>query len=39
MVQHRKEGDNAIYKMAPILNELKALNENLMDNDFLGKEV
>jgi len=32
-----ERGDNAIYKMAPILNELKALNENLMDNDFLGK--
>lgn len=32
-----ERGDNAIFKMAPILNELKALNENLMDNDFLGK--
>ncbi|WP_028307050.1 YgeY family selenium metabolism-linked hydrolase [Desulfitibacter alkalitolerans] len=30
-------GDNAIYKMAPILTELRALNENLMDHDFLGK--
>ena len=32
-----ERGDNAIYKMAPIINELKALNENLMDHDFLGK--
>jgi putative selenium metabolism hydrolase len=30
-------GDNAIYKMAPIINELKALNENLKDDSFLGK--
>ena len=30
-------GDNAIYKMAPIINELKALNENLKDDPFLGK--
>lgn len=30
-------GDNAIYKMAPILSELKALNENLKGDDFLGK--
>jgi len=32
-----ERGENAIYKMAPILNELKALHANLMDNDFLGK--
>lgn len=32
-----ERGDNAIYKMAPILNELKELNENLTDHDFLGK--
>jgi len=32
-----ERGDNAIYKMAPILLELKALNENLQDHDFLGK--
>lgn len=32
-----ERGDNAIFKMAPILNELKELNERLMDNDFLGK--
>lgn len=30
-------GDNAIYKMAPIINELKALNENLKYDKFLGK--
>ncbi|MDZ7673199.1 MAG: YgeY family selenium metabolism-linked hydrolase [Halanaerobiales bacterium] len=32
-----ERGDNAIYKMAPIINELKALNENLKDDPFLGK--
>lgn len=32
-----ERGDNAIFKMAPILNELKDLNERLMDNPFLGK--
>lgn len=32
-----ERGDNAIYKMAPILNELKALHENLIDDAFLGK--
>ncbi|WP_105617440.1 YgeY family selenium metabolism-linked hydrolase [Vallitalea okinawensis] len=32
-----ERGDNAIYKMAPILNELKALHENLKDDAFLGK--
>ncbi|MFW5889243.1 MAG: YgeY family selenium metabolism-linked hydrolase [Bacillota bacterium] len=32
-----ERGDNAIYKMAPILQELKKLNEKLLDNDFLGK--
>lgn len=32
-----ERGDNAIYKMAPIINELKALHANLLDNDFLGK--
>ncbi len=30
-------GDNAIYKMAPILTELEALNHRLKDDDFLGK--
>ena len=32
-----ERGDNAIYKMAPILTELRALHENLLDHDFLGK--
>ena len=32
-----ERGDNAIFKMAPILLELKELNNNLLDNDFLGK--
>ncbi|MBW6462932.1 MAG: YgeY family selenium metabolism-linked hydrolase [Firmicutes bacterium] len=32
-----ERGDNAIYKMAPILIELRALNENLGDHPFLGR--
>ena len=32
-----ERGDNAIYKMAPIILELKALNEKLPADDFLGK--
>lgn len=32
-----ERGDNAIFKMAPILNELRALHENLTDHPFLGK--
>jgi len=32
-----ERGDNAIFKMAPILTELRALHENLLDNEFLGK--
>lgn len=32
-----ERGDNAIFKMAPILNDLKALHANLADDDFLGK--
>ena len=32
-----ERGDNAIFKMAPILTELRALNENLIDDEFLGK--
>jgi putative selenium metabolism hydrolase len=32
-----ERGDNAIYKMAPILTELRALHENLKTHDFLGK--
>lgn len=32
-----ERGDNAIFKMAPILLELQALNEKLKHDDFLGK--
>src|SRR6056297_3522969 len=32
-----ERGENAIYKMAPILNDLKALNMKLKKDDFLGK--
>jgi putative selenium metabolism hydrolase len=32
-----ERGDNAIYKMAEIITEVKALNEKLKDDDFLGK--
>ncbi len=32
-----ERGDNAIYKMAGILTELRALHENLKDHPFLGK--
>lgn len=32
-----ERGENAIFKMAPILNELKELNEGLTNDDFLGK--
>ena len=32
-----ERGDNAIFKIAPILTELRALHENLLDHPFLGK--
>jgi putative selenium metabolism hydrolase len=32
-----ERGDNAIYKMAPILMELKELNQRLKHDEFLGK--
>lgn len=32
-----ERGENAIYKMAPIINELKALHPNLKQDEFLGK--
>lgn len=32
-----ERGDNAIYKMAPILEDLKALHTRLADHPFLGK--
>lgn len=32
-----ERGENAIYKMAPILMDLEKLNNNLKTHDFLGK--
>ncbi len=32
-----ERGENAIFKMAPILQELEALNDQLHTDDFLGK--
>ncbi|QCX33633.1 YgeY family selenium metabolism-linked hydrolase [Caloramator sp. E03] len=32
-----ERGDNAIYKMAPIINDLKGLSDNLGYDEFLGK--
>lgn len=32
-----ERGDNAIYKMADILQEVRDLNDKLKDDDFLGK--
>lgn len=32
-----ERGENAIYKMAPIIFELEQLNQQLKDHDFLGK--
>ena len=32
-----ERGDNAIFKMGPILGELQALSHNLGNDDFLGK--
>lgn len=32
-----ERGDNAIYKMAPIINELKTLHQRLHEDAFLGK--
>lgn len=32
-----ERGDNAIFKMAPVLMELQALHGNLKTDDFLGK--
>ncbi len=32
-----ERGDNAIFKMAPILKELEELHTNLISDDFLGK--
>lgn len=32
-----ERGDNAIYKMKPIIDEIEKLNDQLKDDDFLGK--
>jgi putative selenium metabolism hydrolase len=32
-----ERGDNAIYKMAPIINDIESLNSRLKDDPFLGK--
>jgi putative selenium metabolism hydrolase len=32
-----ERGDNAIFKMGPILNDLQGLHKELKDDDFLGK--
>lgn len=32
-----ERGENAIYKMAPIIEDIKLLNERLKDDAFLGK--
>lgn len=34
---HPQEGVNALYKLAPVLADLEALNERLPEDDFLGK--
>jgi len=34
---HPEEGVNALYKLAPVLADLEALNERLPVDDFLGK--
>lgn len=32
-----ERGDNAIYKMAKIVNEVEKLNDRIIDDEFLGK--
>jgi putative selenium metabolism hydrolase len=32
-----EHGDNALYKLAPIISDIEALNERLPSDDFLGK--
>ena len=34
---HADRGVNALYKMAPIISDVEALNETLAEDDFLGK--
>ena len=34
---HAARGVNALYKMAPIISDVEALNEDLAEDEFLGK--
>ncbi|MEE9207536.1 MAG: YgeY family selenium metabolism-linked hydrolase [Gemmatimonadota bacterium] len=34
---HPEEGVNALYKLAPIISDIEALNDRLPSDDFLGK--
>jgi putative selenium metabolism hydrolase len=34
---HPEEGINALYKLAPIISDIEALNDRLPSDDFLGK--
>ena len=34
---HADRGVNALYKMAPIITDIEELNENLAEDEFLGK--
>jgi putative selenium metabolism hydrolase len=34
---HPEEGINALYKVAPIISDIEALNDRLPSDDFLGK--
>jgi len=34
---HADRGVNALYKIAPIITDIERLNENLAEDDFLGK--
>jgi putative selenium metabolism hydrolase len=34
---HAERGVNALYKMAPIISDVEALNDHLAHDDFLGK--
>ena len=34
---HPEEGVNALYKLAPIISDVEALNDRLPSDDFLGK--
>ncbi len=33
---HPEAGDNALYKLAPIISDIESLNERLASDDFLG---